>query len=70
MGEWRYSSTILDLDAVWRRIATFMPQPLYLKGNSAQYSFGRRMGVSQCLSGNYGEKILPLPGIETRLFTP
>jgi hypothetical protein len=29
MGEWRYSSTILDLGIRWRLVVNFTPQPLY-----------------------------------------
>jgi hypothetical protein len=29
MGEWRYSSTILDLGTRWRWVVSFMPWPLY-----------------------------------------
>jgi hypothetical protein len=28
-GEWRYSSTILDLSTRWRWVVSFMPWPLY-----------------------------------------
>jgi hypothetical protein len=29
MGEWSYSSTILDLDTRWRLVVSFTPRPLY-----------------------------------------
>jgi hypothetical protein len=29
MGEWRYSSTILDLGTSWRWVVSFTPWPLY-----------------------------------------
>jgi hypothetical protein len=29
MGEWRYSSTILDLDTRWSWVVSFTPRPLY-----------------------------------------
>jgi hypothetical protein len=29
MGEWRYSSTFLDLDTRWRWVVSFRPLPLY-----------------------------------------
>jgi hypothetical protein len=32
MGEWRYSSTILDLSTRWWWLASFMPWPLYPLG--------------------------------------
>jgi hypothetical protein len=31
-GEWRYSSTILELDNRWRWVVRFTPQPLYPPG--------------------------------------
>jgi hypothetical protein len=31
-GEWRYSSTILELRTRWRRIVSFTLQPLYTPG--------------------------------------
>jgi hypothetical protein len=34
MRERRYSSTILDLGTRWRRMVSFMPQPLYPIGKS------------------------------------
>jgi hypothetical protein len=34
MGEWRYSSTILDLGTRWRLIVSFMTRPFYLQGNT------------------------------------
>jgi hypothetical protein len=33
MGEWRYSSSILDIATGWRRVASFTPRPLYLLRN-------------------------------------
>jgi hypothetical protein len=32
MGEWRYSSTILDLGTRWMCVASFKPLPLYPRG--------------------------------------
>jgi hypothetical protein len=29
MGEWMYSSTIIDLGTRWRWVVSFMPRPLY-----------------------------------------
>jgi hypothetical protein len=33
-GEWRYSSTILDLDNTWRWIVRFTPRQVYPRGKS------------------------------------
>jgi hypothetical protein len=32
MGEWRYSSSILDLGTKWRWMVRFMLRPLYSQG--------------------------------------
>jgi hypothetical protein len=32
MGEWRYSSTILDLGTAWRCVVSFTPRSLYSRG--------------------------------------
>jgi hypothetical protein len=64
MGEWRYSSTILDLDTKWR-VVSFTALPLYPRGKSNRYRLARELGRSQRLSGRCGkEKTLTLPGIE------
>jgi hypothetical protein len=34
MGEWRYSSTILDFGSRWRRVISFTPRSLYPRGKS------------------------------------
>jgi hypothetical protein len=34
MGEWRYSSTILDLGTRWRWVASYMSRPLYYRGKN------------------------------------
>jgi hypothetical protein len=51
MGEWRYSSTILDLSVRWRWLVSFTPQPLYPRGNSPRYSLDRNLGEPQSRSG-------------------
>jgi hypothetical protein len=33
MGEWRYSSTVLDIGTRWRWVVSFTPRPLYPRGN-------------------------------------
>jgi hypothetical protein len=51
MGEWRYSSTILDLGTRWRWVVSFTPRPLYprlpLDGN---------LGGPLNRCGSYGEE--------------
>jgi hypothetical protein len=39
MGEWKYSSRILDLGIRWRWVVGFTPRPLYLRGNNPLYQF-------------------------------
>jgi hypothetical protein len=41
MGEWRYSSTILDLGTRWRWVVSFMPQPLSVGEIAPQYPLDR-----------------------------
>jgi hypothetical protein len=60
MGEWRYSSTILDLGTRWRWVVSFTDRPLH-----PRYPLDMRLSGPQSQSGRCGEdKILPLPGIE------
>jgi hypothetical protein len=67
VGEWRYSSTILDVGLSWRRVVSFTTQPLYPRGKSARYPLGRSVGGPQNRSRRCGkEKILPLSGLELR----
>jgi hypothetical protein len=40
MGEWRYSSTILDLGTRWRLVVSFTPMPLYPLGYSPPLPIG------------------------------
>jgi hypothetical protein len=65
MGEWRYSSTILDLGTRWRWVVSFMPRPLYPRRKSSGYPMDRRLGGPQSRSGRCREeKHFALPGIE------
>jgi hypothetical protein len=60
MGDWRYSSTILNLGNRWRWVVSFTPWPLYLR-----HPLDRRLGGPQRWSGCCGEeKNLVMPGIE------
>jgi hypothetical protein len=57
MGEWRYSSTILDLGTRCRRCrwgVSSMPRPLYHRGRSPWYPLSRRLGGPQGRSGSCG----------------
>jgi hypothetical protein len=55
MGEWRYTSTILDLDTRWRWVVSFTHLPLYSRGKSPRYPLARRLGWCQSRSGRCGE---------------
>jgi hypothetical protein len=54
MGEWRCSSTILDLGTRWRRVVSFTPLPLYSQERAPQYTLARRLDGPQSLSGRSG----------------
>jgi hypothetical protein len=60
---------ILNLGTRYRWVVSFIPRPLYLKGNFPSYPVFRRLGRSQSRSGNFGEedKLLALPGIKPPL---
>jgi hypothetical protein len=67
VGEWRHSSTILDLSTWWRWIVRFTPRPLY-PGEippSSQW-IGGWVGPRAGLNAVEKRKILPLPEIETQ----
>jgi hypothetical protein len=63
MGEWRYSSTILDLGTGWRIVIRFTPRSLCPRGTSSRYPLEMRRGG---LGTVEKKKLLSLPGIETR----
>jgi hypothetical protein len=56
MGEWRYSSTFLDLGTRWRRMVTFTHMPLYPPGKCPRYPLDRSLGGPQNRFGRCGEK--------------
>jgi hypothetical protein len=56
VGEWKYSSTILDLSARSRWVVSFTQQLLYPQGKSPWYPFGRRLGGSQSWPRCCGEE--------------
>jgi hypothetical protein len=65
-GEWRYSSTILDLGTRWRWMVSITPRQLYLQRNNPRYPLYRRLRGPQNRSKCNGEQknILPLRAIE------
>jgi hypothetical protein len=66
MGEWRYSSTVLDFDTRW--VVSFAPWPLYPRVKSPRYLLDMRLGGPQRRSGRCEENknILPLLKMEPR----
>jgi hypothetical protein len=56
VGEWRYSSTILDLGTVWRRVVSFTPRQLYPRGNRQHSPLDTRLGGPYSRSGCWGEE--------------
>jgi hypothetical protein len=65
-GEWRYSSTILDLGIRWRWAVSFTPQPLYSRRKIPRQPLDRRLREPQDRPGccEVEQNLLPLPGIE------
>jgi hypothetical protein len=47
MGEWRYSTTILDLGTRWRWTVSFTPLSLYPRERNPRYPLDRRLCVPQ-----------------------
>jgi hypothetical protein len=72
MGEWRYSSTILDLGTRWRWVVSFTPWSLYPRGKRPRYPLDRRVGERQSTSGLCGveKNILRLSGFKPRPSRP
>jgi hypothetical protein len=62
-GEWRYSSTILDLGTRCRWVVNFTPRPLYPRGKRPRCPLYMRLGGLQNLSGRCGveKNLLPSP---------
>jgi hypothetical protein len=44
VGEWRYSSTVLNLSTIWRWVLSFKFRPLYPQGKRSQYPLHKRPG--------------------------
>jgi hypothetical protein len=67
MGEWRYTSIILNLGTRWRWSAS--PPSALPRRTCHRCTLDRRLGGPQSRSGRCGMKknLLPLPGIELRL---
>jgi hypothetical protein len=71
MGEWRYSSTILDSGTRWRWVVSFTPLPLYSREKNHRYPPDLMLGGPQNLSGRYGgEKNLSPVGNQTQAVQP
>jgi hypothetical protein len=70
MGEWRYSSTFLDLSTGWRWVVSYTPLLLYPWGKSPRYPLDRRLGGPQNQSGRCGEEKSCTVGNWTRTIQP
>jgi hypothetical protein len=66
MVEWRYSSTLLDLNPRWRRIVSFMLLPLYTRRKSLLYQFDRKLDGPSVGLNAVEIILLVLPEIELR----
>jgi hypothetical protein len=72
LGQWRYSSTHLDLGTTWTWVVSFTPRPLYHQGKSPCYPLDRRLDRPQSRSGHSGEEknSQPLPGSGPPIIQP
>jgi hypothetical protein len=64
MGEWRYSSTILDFSTKWRWVVGFMFLMLYPRGKSLRYQLARSLDGPQHQSGYCGDEKFWTPIIQ------
>jgi hypothetical protein len=71
VGEWRHSSTFLDLCIRWRWVVSIMSRSLYPRGKCTWYPLDRTLGGPQSRSGRYAvEKNISRPEIEPRPSSP
>jgi hypothetical protein len=71
MGQWRYSSTILDPSTRWTLVVTFTPSPLYVLVKRPPYPLDRSLGRPQSRSGLCGvEKALSPAGTQSLAVPP
>jgi hypothetical protein len=56
MGEWRYTSTTLDLSIRWRLVVSFMPLLLHPWGICPWYLLDRKLCEPHFQSGCHGEE--------------
>jgi hypothetical protein len=68
MGEWRYSSNILDLGTRWRCVVSFTPRSLYPRLKRPHYKLDMRLGLPQIQSELCGveKNFLTLLGIKAQ----
>jgi hypothetical protein len=67
MGEWRYSSSILDLGSRWKSVFSFTLRLLYLRDKQYQYPQNERLAGQNSVF----EKVhLAMLGIEPRPSSP
>jgi len=60
---------ILNIDAEWRQVVSFMPWLFYLLVKNLQYLLHWRMGGPHSWFGQFGEEedILAVPGFEAQI---
>jgi hypothetical protein len=56
VGEWRYSSTILNFDTRWRWVFSFTQRSLHPRRKSRLYPFDKRLGGPKIRPGRCGEE--------------
>jgi hypothetical protein len=67
MGEWRYSSTIIDLGIRCRSVVSFTPLPFYPRERSlGNHYIGSCVGPRAVLDAVEKTKNFLLPGIKLR----
>jgi hypothetical protein len=57
MGEWRFSSNILNLFTRWKWVISFSPLQLYPHGQSLSYPLDTRLGRPHSQSQRYGKSL-------------
>jgi hypothetical protein len=69
MGEWKYTSTNLELGNIWWWVVSFKARPLYPRGRSPRYPLNKTMDGPQIWSGRRREEKYLTPNT-TRAPTP
>jgi hypothetical protein len=71
MGDWKYSSTIINLGNKCRRVVSFTLRPLYhFEIYTGTHWIGDSVGLIAGLDATEMRETFPLLGIEPRLSNP